>query len=253
TGSSRGMGRAIALELAWAGARVVVPSGSDREAAAETAGAIRSLGADAETFVGDLSEDEVQDRLLEQAWRWQGHADIWVNNAGVDILTGAGAGWTFEQKLEALWKVDTRATIRLSRGVGKRMFQRGKGVILNVGWDGADRGMAGDTAELFAAAKGAVMSFTRSLAQSLAPAVRVNCLALGWIRTAWGEQASRAWQERARAESLRGRWGTAEDVAGIARFLVSDRSDFISGQVIEVNGGFRTGPWTRGDRAIEEP
>ena len=86
------------------------------------------------------------------------------------------------------------------------MREAGSGVILNVGWDQADRGMAGDSGELFATAKGAVMAFTRSLARSLAPQVRVNCLAPGWIRSAWGEGALPHWQDRAR-ESLLERWG----------------------------------------------
>ena len=109
---------------------------------------------------------------------------------------------------------------------------------MNMGWDGAQRGMAGPSGELFAAVKGAVMAFTRSLALSLAPEVRVNCLAPGWIKTAWGQQASASWQERACRESALGRWGTAEDVARVARFLVSESAAFVTGQVIEVNGGF---------------
>ena len=98
-----------------------------------------------------------------------------------------------------LWRVDVVATLRLSRAVGQRMQQRGRGVILNMGWDQAETGMAGDSGEMFAATKGAVMAATRSLAKSLAPEVRVNCLAPGWIRTEWGEQASDEWQERAEA------------------------------------------------------
>jgi 3-oxoacyl-[acyl-carrier protein] reductase len=69
---------------------------------------------------------------------------------------------------------------------GKRFQEQGRGVILNIGWDQSDRGMEGDSGELFAAAKNAVMGFSRSLAVSLAPHVRVNCIAPGWIRTAWG-------------------------------------------------------------------
>ncbi len=218
---------------------MVVHAGHDRQAALATAQDVGKQGVDVETIVADLANDTDQDDFLDRAWRWKDHVDIWINNAGVDILTGDRRGATFEGKLDALWQVDTRATIRLSRGVGRRMVQRGAGVILNTGWDGAARGMAGDTAELFAASKGAVMAFTRSLAQSLAPAVRVNCMALGWIRTAWGEQASGLWQDRAARESLAARWGTPEDVARVARFLVSPQSDFISGQVIHVNGGFR--------------
>jgi 3-oxoacyl-[acyl-carrier protein] reductase len=119
------------------------------------------------------------------------------------------------------------------------MKTAGGGMIVNIGWDGAWRGMAGDTAELYAAAKGAVMAFTRSLAQSLAPEVRVNCVAPGWIKTAWGQQASERWQDRARRESLLRRWGTPEEVAGAVRFLVSPAAAFITAEVINVNGGYR--------------
>ena len=112
-------------------------------------------------------------------------------------------------------------------------------MILNMGWDQAERGMAGDSGELFATAKGAVMAFTRSLARSLAPTVRVNCLAPGWIKTKWGEQASRYWQDRAANESLLARWGTPEDVARVARFLASPAAVFINGQTIAINGGLK--------------
>jgi 3-oxoacyl-[acyl-carrier protein] reductase len=118
-------------------------------------------------------------------------------------------------------------------------YNAGQLSILNMGWDQADQGMAGDSGLLFGATKGAIMAATKSLAQSLAPEVRVNCVAPGWIRTAWGESASEAWQVRATKESLMGRWGTADDVAELAVFLSSGAASFISGQVIPVNGGFR--------------
>ena len=113
------------------------------------------------------------------------------------------------------------------------------GVIVNMGWDQAETGMAGQSGEMFAAVKGAVMAFSKSLARSLAPKVRVNCLAPGWIKTAWGDTASPYWQERAVNESLLARWGTPEDVARVARFLASPASSFLTGQVIAVNGGQR--------------
>lgn len=81
------------------------------------------------------------------------------------------------------------------------------------------------------------MAFTRSLARSLAPQVRVNCLAPGWIRTAWGDKASEYWQARARAEALLERWGTPEDVARAAAFLASPAAAFITGQIVPINGG----------------
>src|SRR5438552_14725894 len=99
------------------------------------------------------------------------------------------------------------------------MKRQGRGVILNIGWDQAETGMAGDSGQLFGACKGAVMAFSKSLALSLAPEVRVNCLAPGWIRTAWGEQASAAWQCRVLAETPLNRWGTPDDVAQTAVWL----------------------------------
>lgn len=238
TGASSGIGRAIAVELARAGADVLVHARQNRAGAEQTADEVRRLGRRAEIHLADLAATDAQDRLVEWAWGWSSGIDIWVNNAGVDTLTGEAAHWDFEQKLEALWRVDVVATVRLARAIGARMRQGRGGAILNVGWDGAERGMAGNSGELFAAAKGAVMSFTRSLAHSLAPQVRVNCVAPGWIQTAWGQQASAVWQERAARESLLGRWGTAEDVARAVRFLVSPEAAFITGQILPVNGGF---------------
>jgi 3-oxoacyl-[acyl-carrier protein] reductase len=178
--------------------------------------------------------------MVKEIWKEWGPIDIWINNAGADTLLGEAISWSFARKLNALWLVDVRATILLAREVGQRMQQEGKGVILNMGWDKADTGMAGDSGELFAAAKAAVMAFSKSLALSLAPHVRVNCLAPGWIKTAWGEGASEEWQERVVGETPLERWGKPEDVAQTARWLVSPASAFITGQVIRINGGVVT-------------
>ena len=117
------------------------------------------------------------------------------------------------------------------------MKARGRGTILTMGWDQAETGMEGDSGQLFAAVKGAVMAFTRSLALSLAPQVRVNCLAPGWIRTAWGETASAAWQERVRRETPLGVWGLPEDVAAAAVWLASPAADFLTGQTSASTAG----------------
>lgn len=237
TGSTRGIGKAIALELASAGANVVV-HGRDREAADEVVAAIRLLKRESQAFVTDLADAACRRQLVDRLWQ-ERPIDIWVNNAGLDVLTGEAADWPFDEKLRRLWEVDVLGTVELSRAVGARMKERGQGTIINVGWDQAETGMAGDSGEMFAVIKGGIMNFTRSLAKSLAPAVRVNCIAPGWIRTAWGEEASDYWQERAQSESLLGRWGEAEDIARVARFLASDAASFVNGQVIAVNGGRR--------------
>jgi 3-oxoacyl-[acyl-carrier protein] reductase len=235
TGSTRGIGRAIALELAAAGANVVV-HGRNAAAAAEVCAAIRQLKRDAAAIVTDLAHAAGRTELVEQSWR-QRSVDIWVNNAGVDVLTGASAEAPFDEKLRRLWEVDVLGTVDLSRSVGVRMKDRGQGTIINIGWDQAATGMAGDSGEMFAVIKGGIMNFTRSLAKSLAPTVRVNCIAPGWIRTAWGEEASDYWQERAKGESLLERWGEVEDIARVVRFLASDAASFVNGQIIAVNGG----------------
>ncbi len=248
TGSSSGIGRAIALELGRAGAAVLIHARKSAAAAESVAAEIRRALAEAHVLLVDLADPANHERLVEQAWQWRGGVDIWVNNAGADVLTGAAASWPFDRKLEELWRVDVAATMRLSRLIGPRMKARGSGVILNMGWDGADRGMAGDSGELFAAVKGAVMAFSRSLARSLAPQVRVNCVAPGWIKTAWGERASETWQARAQRESLLRRWGLPEDVAHVARFLVSPAAGFVTGQVIHINGGFSEGLAAHGEQ-----
>ena len=238
TGSSRGIGRAIARELARAGADCVIHAGSSRDAAEQTAAAIRLAGGAARVAMCDLTDRAKLSEFIEQICSVR-PVDIWINNAGADVLTPPAGKWSFEQKLDRLWQVDVVGTLLLSRLAGAKMKERGAGVIVNVGWDQAETGMAGDSGELFSATKGAIMAFSRSLAQSLAPQVRVNCVAPGWIKTEWGEGASQYWHDRAKRESLMDRWGTPEDVARVVRFLVSDAASFISGQIIPVNGGFR--------------
>jgi 3-oxoacyl-[acyl-carrier protein] reductase len=236
-GSTSGIGRAVALSLADAGADVIIHGRASREAARVVAAAIQARGRRTGVLMADLANREEGLRLVDEAWNLWNGLDAWLHLAGADTLTGEPAKLSFDAKLDLLWSVDVAATIRLCRAVGRLMRAQGSGSIVTMGWDQAETGMAGDSGELFAATKGAILAFTRSLALSLAPTVRVNALAPGWIKTKWGETASQTWQDRVHRETPLGRWGTPEDVAQAACFLVGPRAEFITGQVIRINGG----------------
>lgn len=236
TGASSGIGKGIALAFAQAGCDVLVHYARSRSAAEAVADSIRKLGRRSEVIACPFPAADLTG-FVETAWsHWNG-LDIVVNNAGVDLLTGDQAQLSFEEKLALLCRIDVEATVLLSRAFVSQMKPAGSGVILNIGWDQADRGMEGDSAELFSAAKNAVMGFTRSLSLTAAPEVRVNCIAPGWIQTAWGEQARSEWQERIIRETPLRRWGLPEDIARLARFLASDDASYLTGQVINANGG----------------
>jgi NAD(P)-dependent dehydrogenase (short-subunit alcohol dehydrogenase family) len=115
--------------------------------------------------------------------------DVWINNAGADILTGEGSRRTPLEKLDLLLAVDVRGTVLASWAAAKLMRERGRGgVIVNMSWDHVLLGMAGENPVLYSAAKGAVMSFSKSLAREVAPDIRVNILAPGFIETAFAER-----------------------------------------------------------------
>ena len=242
TGASSGIGRETAVALARAGFAVFAHGHRNVSGLRDTAKLVRAADVDSEITTGDLATPNGRAELIESAFAWcerlgDSVVAAWANLAGADVLTGEAAALPFEAKLTRLWQVDVAATVMLSREAGLRM-RGGGGSIVNVGWDQAEWGMEGDSGEMFATTKGAIMSFTRSLAKSLAPDVRVNCIAPGWIRTKWGDEAPAEWQQRAVGESLVRRWGEASDVAAAIRFLMSDEASFVNGQVIRVNGGF---------------
>ncbi|MFM8379408.1 MAG: SDR family NAD(P)-dependent oxidoreductase [Planctomycetia bacterium] len=236
TGSTSGIGREVAIELARAGARVAL-HGRSADHAAEVATVLGDLHAG--TFLADLTQPDAVAGLARDVEARLPEVGIVALVAGADVLTGPPAKWPFEKKLDQLLAVDVVATMHLARALGRWMAGRDGGAIVTIGWDQADVGMEGDSGELFAASKGAVMAFSKSLARSLAPKVRVNCVAPGWIKTSWGEAASDAWQKRAVRESMLGRWGTPADIAAAIRWLAGPDAAFMTGQVLNVNGGFR--------------
>jgi 3-oxoacyl-[acyl-carrier protein] reductase len=194
------------------------------------------LGPEHALLQADLSTEDGCATIVDSAFAALGNVDIWVNNAGADVLTGEGARWPAERKLDALLEVDLKSTIRCSRLVAARM-QAG-GCILNIGWDHATiDGMAGDDPELFSAVKAGVLGFSKSFARSVAPDVRVNVLCPGWIETAFGADVDRDFYDEVAAGTPLGRWGRPADVAGAAVWLASPGAAFVTGQAINVNGG----------------
>lgn len=236
TGSSTGIGRAIVLECARAGADVIINCRRSKDRAELVAAEVRGSGRIADVIFADVTDEQDRRKLVRAAFD-SGRVDAIVNNAGADLLTSELRNAEFAQKLHALLQTDVVGTLELSRAFGKRFQEQGRGAILNIGWDQSDRGMEGDSGELFATAKNAIMGFSRSLAVSLAPNVRVNCIAPGWIRTAWGDNASDYWQQRVMTETPLKRWGEPQDIANMTRYLLSDDASYITGQVINVNGG----------------
>jgi 3-oxoacyl-[acyl-carrier protein] reductase len=238
TGSTHGIGRAIAMACARAGADVLV-HGRRAEAAEEVSASLQALGRAAPAVVADLSDPTKIERLVDSAWAAFGErVDVWINNAGADILTAGALDWPFAQRLQQVLDVDLRATVLCSHLAGRRMQAQGGGLIVNVAWDQALTGGVGtESAQLFAAAKAGIIGFSKALARGLAPTVRVNVLAPGWIETAWGAGVNRELYERLRKQTPLQRWGLPEDVAAAAVFLASDQAAFMTGQVLMINGG----------------
>jgi 3-oxoacyl-[acyl-carrier protein] reductase len=239
TGASSGIGRAIALACAEAGADVVVGYRTSEAAANEVAGAIRALGQRAHVVQADTSEPQDVERLARDAVRALGRVDAWINNAGADILTGKTARRSRLEKLDLLLAVDLRGTILASWAAVELMrHQPAGGVILNMSWDHAlSGGMKSEYAQVFCAAKGGVYSFSRALAHAVAPHIRVNVLGPGWIETAYGVELDPTVKQRITATIPLGRWGTPQDVAHTAVYLASDAAGYVTGQMLMINGG----------------
>ena len=225
TGGARGIGRAIALELAGAGATVVVGYRSGAEeaeaVAAETAG--RALQA-------DVSSAADAKRLVEDA----GDVDVLVNNAGI-TRDGVLARMT-DDDWRAVVETNLSSVFYTCRAVSRQMMKRRSGSIVNVSAIVGIHGNWGQTN--YAASKGAIIAFTKSLAQELGSrGVRANVVAPGYVRS----RLTDAIPEDARRQMLEltplGRFGEPEDVARAVRFLCSDAAAFVTGEVLVVGGG----------------
>jgi 3-oxoacyl-[acyl-carrier protein] reductase len=237
TGASSGIGRAIALRCARAGADLAITYRRNRAGAEATARDIRNLGHRVEILQTDISREEDIRQLVHRVQSTFDRIDVWINNAGADILTGEAGKLSPLQKLDLVLAVDLRGTILASWAAVDLMRKQGGGSIINMAWDHVTLGMAGQNPGIYSAGKGGVASFSRSLARDVAPEIRVNILAPGFIETAFGEEANPKFRQHVIDVTPLGRWGKPEDVAAVALFLASEDAAFLTGQTIMVNGG----------------
>jgi len=239
TGASTGIGRTIALALAHAGADVAITYRTGLRDASDVATEIERAGRQAAIFQLELAQPASIATLARDLTDQFDHVDVWVNSAGADILTGDDAKKSRLEKLDQLLNVDLRGTILASWEAARIMQEQPSGgVLINMSWDHVLFGMEGTNPQMFSAVKGGILSFSRSLARSVAPRVRVNILAPGWIETEFAATAMDAESHRRVVESTPlGRWGTPEDVARAALFLASPDSAFLTGQMLMIGGG----------------
>jgi 2-deoxy-D-gluconate 3-dehydrogenase len=235
TGSSRGLGAAMAIALAEAGADVVL---HDRCCSGETERAIRErTHVRTKCLVADLMDRAAAMQLVDQAVEAMGKVDILVNNAG--IIRRAPAAEYPDLDWDEVVEVNLTAVFRLCRAAGAKMLARGHGKIVNIASLLAFQG--GILVPSYAAAKGGVMQLTKALANEWAAGgVNVNAIAPGYMRT---ENTKALQEDPVRHKQITdripaGRWGEPSDLAGPVVFLASKASDYLNGHVLVVDGGW---------------
>jgi 2-dehydro-3-deoxy-D-gluconate 5-dehydrogenase len=235
TGSSRGIGAAIALALAEAGANVALHGSAAPPRT--TADAVRRLNVNCAELVADLADPSVYDSLIAQAVDALGSIDILVNNAGT--IRRAPAAVFPEQDWYDILQVNLSSVFRLSQIAGRHMLARRSGKIINIASLLSFQG--GVTVPSYAAAKGGVAQVTRALANEWASqGVNVNAIAPGYLET---DNTAALRSDPVRAPQIlqripAGRWGSPRDIAGAAVFLASPASDFVHGHILVVDGGW---------------
>jgi 3-oxoacyl-[acyl-carrier protein] reductase len=235
TGGSRGIGRAAADLLARAGARVAINYVRDEGAANAAVKEIRAAGGEAMALAGDVSEPDQARQLVRDVVSAWGRLDILVNNAGIwgEDVAGRGdlAVW------DRTYAVNQRGAFLVTDAAVSHLERQG-GSIIFLSSTAGQRGEARHSA--YAASKGALISYTKSLAAELGPrGIRVNAVAPGWVDTDMSAATLADPAEREAIEKIipLGRVATAEEIAGPILFLVSDLAAHVHGEVLNVNGG----------------
>jgi 3-oxoacyl-[acyl-carrier protein] reductase len=236
TGAGTGIGRAIAETLAARGAFLGIHCHTSTEAANDVLATIRKASGNGVVLQADLGDESQADGLVERFLAASGRVDVLVNNAGTPVARAKIEDCTPELWRQAL-DVNVTSAFLVTRRAIPHLRASGHGSVINMLSLSVQTGGAGGAGP-YAAAKGALQVFTRTLARELAPQVRVNSLMPGVIETRHHEVFTTADRmEQYRRETPLARNGTADEVAEAAAFLASDASRFITGALIDVNGG----------------
>jgi len=235
TGAGRGIGRGVALALAAAGADVVVHYHESADLAQATAAEIRNRGRRAALVAADLQDPTAAQTIVAAALAALGRLDILVNNAAIfadtPALEIALAEW------ERVQAINLRAPFLLCQAAAREMLARQGGVMVNIASGGGISVYPGyETGAHYAAAKAGLVMVTKRLAREWAPRIRVNCLTPGIIDskpTPMPEEQKRRWVPQIPLARV----GTLADIANVVVFLCTDQSAYITGQVINVDGG----------------
>ncbi len=236
TGGGIGIGRAIALKLAEHGAKAVIHCHQSRQEADGVLAELRRKGGDGVVIAADLTKPDEARRLVDQAALQFGRLDILVNNAGSVVARSRIEDCPLELWNEALAVNLTSAFLVTQRAI-PHLRKAGSGAIVNNLSLSVQTGGA-NGAGAYAAAKGGLQVFTRTLARELAPEIRTNAIMPGVIETRHHEQFTTPERmEQYRAETPLKRNGTPEEVANVVLMLVSDAGRFVNGALIDISGG----------------